>query len=350
MKYNALDERRQIMKITTKAISIICIIALMAGLMSGCVKDNRAVITVNGEVINQSGFGYYFSMVKQQMLSEAGISTEEDAEKFWKTPIDGEDPVETAREKAKDEIINMTVRSQEAKKAGIELTHEELQQITASINDIISNVGGKDEYEKQLKDMGTDASSYEDLYKKVTLISKYEQSLESDGTLTVSEDEVKDYIEENYIKAKHILFATQDLTTGEPYDQARVDSVKQTALNVLERIKDGGDFDKLMNEYSEDTGLSENPDGYEFTKGEMVQQFEDAAFELEDGEVSDLVETGYGIHIIKRVPFVITDEKVSEYTANAETMILAEKFDEFTEELVDKAKIKVNERLIKKFK
>ncbi len=339
------------MKAIKKTISIFTVIALAVCVMSGCaIQDNRAVITVNGEDVNPASYGYYLSMVKQQMLSEAGISTEEDAEKFWSTPIDDDDPLETAREKAEEEIIDMMVQCQQAEKAGIKLTEEEEQQIRDAISDVVSNLGGRAEYERQLKEMGTDADAFESLYRKSTLISKYVESLEENGTLTVNEEEVSEYIEENYVKAKHILFATQDLTTGMPYDDAQAESVRQTALNVLEQIKDGGDFDKLMVEYSEDTGLAQNPDGYEFTKGEMVPQFEEAAFDLDVGEVSDLVETTYGIHIIKRLPFVITDEKVEEYTAKAETMILSEKFDKYTEELVEKAEIKTNDKLIKKFK
>lgn len=339
------------MKLTKKIISIIGVIAIITLSMSACqIQDNRAVITVNGEDINPASYGYYLSMVKQQMLSEAGISTEEDAEKFWNTPIDGEDPIETAKEKAKDEIINMTVQYQEAVKSGVELTAEEEQQLKSQIADIVSNLGGRAQYEKQLEEMGTNASAFEALYKKSSVISKFEQSLEADGTLSVDEAEVSEYISNNYIKAKHILFATQNLETGEPYDEAQKESVKQTALNVLEQINDGGDFDKLMNEYSEDTGLAQNPDGYEFTKGQMVPQFEEASFDLEDGEVSELVESTYGIHIIKRVPFVITDEKITQYASQAETNILAEQFDDYTEKLVEKADIKVNDKLIKKLK
>ena len=339
------------MKLTKKIISIISVTALMTAVMSGCaIQDNRAVITVNGEDINPASYGYYLSMVKQQMLSEAGISTEEDAEKFWTTPIDGEDPLDTAKEKAKDEIINMTVQYQEAVNSGIEFTSEDEKNLKSQISDIVSNLGGRAQYEEQLEAMGTNADAFEALYKKSTVISKFEQSLEADGTLSVDEAEVKDYISKNYIKAKHILFATQNLETGEPYDEAQTESVKQTALNVLEQINDGGDFDKLMNEYSEDTGLAQNPDGYEFTKGEMVPQFEEAAFDLEEGEVSELVESTYGIHIIKRETFVITDEKITQYTSQAETNILAEQFDDYTEKLVEKAEIKVNDKLIKKIK
>lgn len=56
-----------------------------------------------------------------------------------------------------------------------------------------------------------------------------------------------------------------------------------------------------MNQYSEDTGLSNNPNGYTFTEGQMVTEFYDGAKALAEDEVSELVKSSYGYHIIKRV-------------------------------------------------
>ena len=69
---------------------------------------------------------------------------------------------------------------------------------------------------------------------------------------------------------------------------------------MLEKARAGEDFNALMVEYNEDPGEPE--EGYYFPAGVMVQEFEDASFALKDGEISDIVETSYGYHIIKRLP------------------------------------------------
>ena len=68
-----------------------------------------------------------------------------------------------------------------------------------------------------------------------------------------------------------------------------------------------------MNEYSEDTGLESNPDGYTTTVGQMVPAFEETALSLEFGEISDVVESSYGYHIILRGEVEDLDSYADQY-------------------------------------
>ena len=119
--------------------------------------------------------------------------------------------------------------------------------------------------------------------------------------------EVMAYLEESgQYRAKHILLATIDLNTRQPLDEETVAEKKALAGDLLSQLRAAEDpialFDELMNEHSEDTGLESNPDGYTTAKGEMVAPFEQAALALKDGEISDVVESDFGYHIILRLP------------------------------------------------
>jgi len=80
-----------------------------------------------------------------------------------------------------------------------------------------------------------------------------------------------------------------------------VSSLEDVAAGILERAQAGEDFRTLVETYGQDPGMQGNPDGYTFTSGVMVTSFEEATRELEIGEISGIVWSDFGIHIIKRV-------------------------------------------------
>lgn len=116
--------------------------------------------------------------------------------------------------------------------------------------------------------------------------------------IKISDDDIKTYYEKNIkaferqkeVKARHILFRTQKSK----------EEAKKKAGDVLNRIKKGEDFAELAKKYSEDPGSVKNGGdlGY-FKAGMMVKPFEDAAFAMKSGGVSEVIETDFGFHIIK---------------------------------------------------
>ena len=161
------------------------------------------------------------------------------------------------------------------------------------------------------------------LYQKMYQAGEASQLLQDkyfgEGTQGYPTDaEVKTYAEDElgYYRAKHILLLTKDMTqtvtnddgtTGyAPLDDETIAQKKAKADELLQQLRASDDpialFDELMNENSEDTGLAANPDGYTTSKGAMVPEFEQAALALKEGEISDVVESDYGYHIILRLP------------------------------------------------
>lgn len=125
-----------------------------------------------------------------------------------------------------------------------------------------------------------------------------------EGEASVSEDEVLDFYnahkadrftEEKQVQARHILFSLADGIS----DERKADT-RSAAQEILERARGGEDFTALAEEYSQDTGTASNGGdlGF-FGRGRMVRPFEEVAFGMEVGQVSDLVETTFGFHIIK---------------------------------------------------
>ena len=92
------------------------------------------------------------------------------------------------------------------------------------------------------------------------------------------------------------------LTDPETGETRTADEARALAQEVLDRLNAGENFEDVMNEVSEDPGLASYPNGYVFTEGQMLEPFYEAAKALGEDEVSGLVETTAGYHIIKRLP------------------------------------------------
>lgn len=112
---------------------------------------------------------------------------------------------------------------------------------------------------------------------------------------TYYENNIDSFREEKQVKASHILFYLDS-----DADEEKEKEVMEKAASVLEKAKAGEDFAELAEEYSEDTATKDKGGelGY-FTEGQMLDEFDDVAFNLNKGEISDLVKTLVGYHIIK---------------------------------------------------
>jgi parvulin-like peptidyl-prolyl isomerase len=147
-----------------------------------------------------------------------------------------------------------------------------------------------------------------------TLAGAYVNELRKDSDKLVSDADIENYYNEHTsdfdeVRVRHILISTQPQEPDE--DQQKPDAKKpapaltkeeahKKAEQLLERVRKGEDFAKLAQENSDDPGSKSRGGEYDFFgKGRMVPEFEKAAFALQPGQVSDVVETQYGFHIIK---------------------------------------------------
>lgn len=340
------------MKRYIKLISVFCALAVILGVFTGCVINTNPAITVDGTDFSKDEYGYYMATQASMMIQEAGVNAEDATavDDFLNSEKDGKKNIDAIREKTNEHVSKFLVQYNKAKELGVTLSDEEKAQIQTELDTIKQNIGGEAEYKKRLEIFCTTPEAFASIYEKEAIVSKLSSKLVENGTITVSDEDAEKYVKDEYIKAQHILFMIQDPQTGTYYDAATVELKRQQAQETLDRINNGEDFYTLMHELSEDTGLETYPDGYEFSKGQMVPQFEEAAYALEENKVSGIVETSYGFHIIKRMPFEITPEKVEEYKPTAKEKLQSEKYEALAEEWAKTAKVKTNDNVIKKIK
>jgi peptidyl-prolyl cis-trans isomerase D len=119
---------------------------------------------------------------------------------------------------------------------------------------------------------------------------------------TVTEDEIETYFIQHKtdftipetVNAQHILIKVTDWNNKEEVEKA-----KKKIEKILKEAKSGKDFTELAKKYSEGPSKDNGGDLGTFKRGEMIKEFEDVAFSMKDGEISDIVKTPYGFHIIK---------------------------------------------------
>ena len=147
------------------------------------------------------------------------------------------------------------------------------------------------------------------------------------------------------MQVKHILFKTVD-DSGNPLSDEEIAAAKQKAEDTLAQLQASDDmenlFDQLMNELSEDGRYADGtlgaPDGYLFGDGEMVQEFEDAAKALKEHELSGIVETDYGYHILLRLP--VDTEMAREAWAEEQSTNISNQMNEQMTTWMDEADIR----------
>jgi peptidyl-prolyl cis-trans isomerase C len=169
--------------------------------------------------------------------------------------------------------------------------------------DIIEKrASSKETLTKQLKALGLTVDT---LHARLIEEAIPQQVLRS--KVTITDEQVKKYYEDHpgdfeepeTVRVSHILIMTTDPRSGAQLPAEQVKAKKKQIDDLLKRARAGEDFLKLATDYSEDPGSREKGGVYTFPRGQMVAPFEAAAFSLKTNQISDVVTTIYGYHIIK---------------------------------------------------
>jgi foldase protein PrsA len=232
------------------------VLIVLAVVFGAAFSKNDAVAMVEGEPINKDDL--YNILVKQYGTSTLGY------------------------------LIDNKIVELEADKENIKISDKEIDE---EMKVYIDSYGGEKAFNSILEQSGI---SQADIETDIVNYLKIKKLLES--KIDITDEEMKTYFEENkesyneaeQVEASHILVA----------DEA-------TAKEVKEKLTAGEDFASLAKEYSTDTSNAESGGelGF-FAKGEMATEFENAAFSMNIGDISEPIQTDFGYHIIK-----VTDKK-----------------------------------------
>lgn len=172
------------------------------------------------------------------------------------------------------------------------------------VADAKTRASSEEAFKRQLMVSGLDEAK---LRAKLIEEATAEQVLVRELKVVIAADQVRKYYDDNpsrfeqpeLVRAAHVLIATKDMQSNTELSEDQKKEKLKVAEDVLKKAKDGGDFAKLAKEYSDDPGSKDKGGEYTFPRGQMVPAFESAAFALKTNEVSAIVTTPFGYHIIK---------------------------------------------------
>ena len=218
------------------------------------------------------------------------------------------DQVQQLHEAALEQMISAEVLYQAGKKLDLKDAEKQAEE---KINESKARFPSPAEFEAALKSSGLTETELKELTRKDIIINALVEKEVADK-IAISDKEAETFYKENLdkfkqeesVKASHILIGVDPKAGEEDKKKAR-----EKAEGLLKKIKAGEDFAALAKEYSTCPSSAQGGDLGFFGKGQMVPPFENAAFAMKPGEVSDVVETQFGYHIIK-----VTEKKAAETT------------------------------------
>ena len=217
-------------------------------------------------------------------------------------------------ELAQDCTKQLVVVEAVAEESGAALTAENEAALAEELKTAIENNcgegAGEEEFNALLEQEFVSRAMYDRISRANYLFQNSFDALYGENGDKVPEETALRYLEENdYLGASHILFMTIDPNTMEPLDETAAAQKLQQAEAVSEELRAIEDVDarvarfaELKEQYCEDTGKTAYPDGYLFTPGTMVTEFEEGTKALGEYEVSEPILSAYGYHVIMRLP------------------------------------------------
>lgn len=176
------------------------------------------------------------------------------------------------------------------------------------LDDIVKQAGSPEAFRRQIQALGMTAEGFSDQFIERAIVEEV-VNREVREKVVITPQQVQKFYDDNpkrfeqpeTVRAAHILLATRDLATNQELSLEKQKAQRDLAESLLKRARAGEDFGKLAKEFSQDPGSKERGGEYVFPRGQMAVEFETAAFGMRPGQISDVVTTKFGFHVIKKL-------------------------------------------------
>src|SRR5574344_1703193 len=294
------------------------ILLLEVFLLSGCDKDKIKIVFTTGfeedVVFKIEDISCTKPEIMIYLVNTENIYDEVFGEKIWKVPYEDGDIESRYKETILARISQIKAMNLYAKEIGVSLNDEEKKNISMAANEYFSSLSNE---EKQLFNVSEDLLY--NMYAEFAVANKVYEEVTKGVNPEISDDEART------VTIRSILIKTYNIDENgnkiQYSQQMKADAMKR-AYEILGKIKAGEEFEILEADYNEDEKSS-----YSFARGVMPKVIEDAAFNLDEGEVSDVIESEYGYHIIK----VISNFDEEQTDINKQLIVSKRKEEAFVE-------------------
>ena len=270
-----------------KFILIMCIMMIF---LTGCSEKKTKIVLHTGfaknEVFRIEEMSCSLPEMMMYLTTTQSRYEKVYGERIWDTNLEGVTLEENMKDMVLAQLSQIKAMNLLAIQEQVELSEEEKSKVKEAAEAFYETLN-----KEERRVLGVDKDLIERLYWEYAIANKVYYHIIKDVNPEVSDDEART------ITVDHILIKTYSLNENNEkveYDSEKKHEAFLRAQEVLAKAQSGVSFDSLIATYNED-----DQSQYSFRKGEMNIGFETTAFNLGKGEISDIVETEYGYHIIK---------------------------------------------------
>ena len=293
------------------------IMLLEVFVLTGCKKDaTKIVFTVGFDedvVFKIEDITCTKPEVMVYLVNTENVYDEVFGEKVWKVPYKGGTVEDQYKESILARLAQIKAMNLFAKEKGISLDESEMSNVKSAASDYYSSLSAE---EKEVLEI--DIDTIEKMYAEFALANKLYAEVTEEVNPEISDDEART------VTVRSILIKTYTIDASGnriEYSQNMKDDALRRAYEIDARIKAGEEFEILAADYNEDEKSS-----YSFSRGVMPEEIEEAAFNMSEGEVSGVIATEFGYHIIK----CITNFDEEQTDLNKEVIVKGRKQETFT--------------------